>query len=480
MTQLEQFRQDMYANLLSCSDASMDLLDALSANTKARSVVELSLTASFRRGYGSVYRAIDGCFPADLFQSIQDRRRVYDKRLRGLLAPYLPQPKQRPFWLLGLDVTPAPRPFARTLKDRGFIYQPNTIRGNKPVAIGHQYSTLALLPEKFTPQALSWIVPLSMRRVDTTKTGIEMGLSQVEDVLSDETLPFAHDLCVQVEDATYSQVPFLGPLRQAHLDNLVTVARLRGNRILYRPAPPVEKEPGKRGRHPWYGQAFDLKNAATWGPVDEETEIAYLTPRGRHYRVVVQAWQNLLMRGTKDYDMHQQFFSLIHCRVFNEKGESVFQRPLWLLVMGKRREELSLTQIWQAYRQRYDLEHFFRFGKQRLLMNAYQTPDVEHEENWWQIVQGAYLQLWMARALAKGLPKPWERYLPHPNSEVASPSATQRDFGRILRQIGTPAQAPKRRGKSPGRAKGQCQKPRLRYPVVKKGSKKPEQAQRVA
>lgn len=484
MTQLEEFRQAMYDNVLRRIDASMDLLDALSANTTARSVVELSLNGPFRRGYGSVYTAIGALFQPDPFSSIPQRRRVYDKELLGLLAPYLSEPQQRPFHLFGLDVTPLPRPFARTLEDRGFVHQPNTIRGNKPIAIGHQYSTLAFLPEKAQPQVPPWIVPLSIRRVKSTQTGTQVGIEQIQDLIGqeegEEASPFADALCVEVADAAYSTVPFLGPLRQVHQNNLVTIARVRGNRTFYHPAPPVEKEPGQRGHPAWYGCRFDLKDETTWDLPDEETELAYLTPGGRHYRVVIQAWQNLLMRGTKDDDMHQQFFTLIRCRVFNEKGEPVFQRPLYLLVMGKRREELSLIQIWQAYRQRYDLEHFFRFGKQRLLMNAYQTPDVEHEENWWQIVQLAYLQLWLARSLAQALPKPWERYLPHPNPEVASPSATQRDFGRILRQIGTPAQVPKPRGISPGRAKGQCPKPRMRHPVVKKGSKKPEQAQRAA
>ncbi len=50
--------------------------------------------------------------------------------------------------------------------------------------------------------------------------------------------------------------------------------------------------------------------------------------------------------------------------------------------MGQRDQELSLLEVHQAYRQRCDLEHFFRFGKQKLLLASDQTPDVEHEENW--------------------------------------------------------------------------------------------------
>ena len=141
MTQLEQFRQAMYDNVVRSVDASMDLVDALSANTTARSVVELSLNSPFRRCYGSVYSAIQGFFQSDPYSSIPNQRRVYDKKLLDVLAPHLPKPSQRPFRLFGLDVTPLPRPYARTLEDRSFVYQPNTIRGNKPVAIGHQYST---------------------------------------------------------------------------------------------------------------------------------------------------------------------------------------------------------------------------------------------------------------------------------------------------------------------------------------------------
>ncbi len=315
MTQLEQFRQNVYDQYLNCADASMDLLDALTANTTARSVVELSLNASFRRNYGSVYTAITGFFQPAPLQEVQAERRAYNRRLTRILAPYLPVPEQRPFWLFGLDVTPAPRPFARTLADRSFVYQPNTIWGNKPIAIGHQYATLALLPEKTGSQAPPWIVPVSTRRVDSAKTGTQVGVEQVADVFSDATLPFAKDLCVQVGDTTYSQVPFLGPISHMHLDHLVTIARLRSNRTVYRPAPAVLKEPGKRGRHPWYGQPFKLKDETTWGPADEEEEVSYITHRGRSYRVQIQAWQDLLMRGTREYDMHQQSFTVIRCTV---------------------------------------------------------------------------------------------------------------------------------------------------------------------
>ena len=66
---------------------------------------------------------------------------------------------------------------------------------------------------------------------------------------------------------------------------------------------------------------------------------------------------------------------------------------MWLALSGHRRNELSATDVYESYKQRYDIEHFFRFGKQKLLIDRFQTPKVSHEENWWQIVQLAYTQL---------------------------------------------------------------------------------------
>lgn len=67
-------------------------------------------------------------------------------------------------------------------------------------------------------------------------------------------------------------------------------------------------------------------------------------------------------------------------------------------------------QAYQSYRQRFDLEHTFRFKKQNLLLSAFETPDVEHEQHWVQLVMLAYLELWAAHALALALPRPWEGF----------------------------------------------------------------------
>jgi len=119
------------------------------------------------------------------------------------------------------------------------------------------------------------------------------------------------------------------------------------------------------------------------------------------------------------------------------------------------------------YRQRFDMEHMLRFGKQRLLMGSDQTPDVEHEENWVQLTLLAYVQLWAARELVDNLPRPWEKYHHKKNHNFITPSLVQRDFYRIIKQIGTPAVSPKPRGFSRGRNPGELREKRKRHPVIK-------------
>jgi len=212
-----------------------------------------------------------------------------------------------------------------------------------------------------------------------------MWVEQIGVLMEDETLPFHEDLCVHVGDGVYSAVTALGPVTEQEYENLVNIARVISNRVFYHQPPPVEAKSGK-GHPTWYRERFDLKDSSTWEEPDEVQETTFTTRKKRTYRVQLEGWHNLLMRGKKGFPMHKQPFTLIRVRLLDEQGQPVYERTMWLIVISERRHELSLVKTWEAYGQRYDVEHYFRFGKQRLLMATYQTPDVEHEENWMWIV----------------------------------------------------------------------------------------------
>jgi hypothetical protein len=454
-TQLKQFRQQLYQNFDNRADTLMELVDAICSNPDARSVVEYSLTPCFRRSYSTIAQAINAMKWEEL-------------KIARLVGPYLPRPCQRPYWLLAADVTPQSRPFAPTLADRHVVYQANPIKGNKPITIGHEYSSLVLLPEAETGVTPSWVVPLMVRRVASQEDKELAGSAQIEALLQDPNLPFAESFCVDVGDTSYSKPACLHSKR--HHAQLVSIARLRGTRVLYRPfVPDPTATSQSTGRPRRFGDRFVLQEPATWHEPDETVTGRETSRRGQGYRVEIKAWHNMLMRGkNKPYRMPMERypFTLLQVVRYDEAGNLACKRPMWLLAIGEYRVKLSATDIYEAYQQRFNLEHFFRFGKQKMLLTGFQTPDDSREERWWQLVHLAYAQLWMARHVARCLPRPWERHLQAMKERLLSPTLVQRDFGRIIRQIGTPAQPPKPRFNGMGRPKGTKLPPRPRHKVV--------------
>jgi hypothetical protein len=127
----------------------------------------------------------------------------------------------RGLWLFGVDVTSQPRPFARILQDRGYVYYPNAVAGNKPVTIGHQYSTVVLLPEKEPGLTGSWVVAMSTQRVATSADKELVGADQLRTLLANEKLPWLDELVVEVGDTSYSKPAYLYANRE--YDNLMAL-----------------------------------------------------------------------------------------------------------------------------------------------------------------------------------------------------------------------------------------------------------------
>ncbi len=467
------WRSQLYHALGSRRSSVMDLLDSNASNLQASTVPELSLNPLFRRDYNSLYKGIQDFLPPPNHPD-------YQKAVDGLLSivsATVPEPFKRPFYLFGVDVTPFPRPYAATLLDKTYIYQPNPIKGNKPINIGHAYSVVAALPERGETGNAPWSIPLSGQRVPSGKKDISVASKQLKTILNHSSVPWKGKLSVLVVDSLYSQRGFLG--EQVNSENLVTIARVRSNRVFYRQFIPSAPRAKSSGHPRWYGDKFDLKDRTTWGEPDEVISSTFITKRGRKLNLKISGWNQLLMRGTKNYKMHKYPFRLLQVVVSDDTGLTIW-RPMWLIVIGSRRHELSLIECHQAYGQRYDLEHLFRFGKQKLLMTAYSTPEIHHEENWFQLTLLSYVNLWKARKLATVLPRPWESYLTTTEALKITPSLVQRDFYRIISQLGTPAHTPKRRGYSPGRIKGEKKVPRTRHQVIKKQPKRKNKKSKVS
>jgi Transposase DDE domain len=285
----------------------------------------------------------------------------------------------------------------------------------------------------------------------------------------DEIVPVLRHFRVSLGDTAYNTAACLGIVKNNV--NQVHISRVRNNKKFYYPyCQDKTTTPSKRGRPTVYGDLHKLNDPTTWHHPDEHIEFSQLTGTGKTLSIKIDAWNEVIMRGKKGVKLSDYPIRLLRVQVFKASGVLLFKRPLWLTAAGKRRMELSLFDVYSSYRQRFDIEHFFRFGKTRLLMDKIQTPDVEHEEAWWQLVMIAYTQLYLSRSMADNLANPWERHLPSfkQNETIKQPTIVQKDFERIIRMIGTPAQPPKPRKNAPGRQFGDTQAKRTRHPVVKK------------
>lgn len=461
VTKLKEFREKFYQILSYRRDAAIELVDSLSSNTTAQSVVELSLNPLHRRNYCSITRVLDECMPVDEKKELQ-------KKTISLLSQACPELKERFYHLLAVDCTSNPRVFSPTVEDRSFVYAPNTISGNKPVTIGHQYSVVAYLPEK-NDKSAPWLIPLSCERVSTNQKSVLVGMKQISQCIQSQK-KFSERPVVSVGDSAYSHPNSI--IEARNNTNQIHIARVRNNRTLYYASNKI-KDFSQEGRPQCYDDKHNLKDEKTWRNADENIEFKVLSKKNHLQKIKIDCWNNMMMRGKRQAKMSDVIFRLIRIRVYKSNGELLFKRPMWLIVSGERHFKLPLREIFNIYRQRFDLEHFFRFGKNKLLMNKIQSPDVLHEETWWQLVMIAYTQLYLARNIAKNTANPWEKYSPTQRfpQEEKPPSQVQRDFQTIIKGIGTPAKAPKPRNKSIGRKQGMIQPKRLHHQVVFKGQK---------
>ena len=120
------------------------------------------------------------------------------------------------------------------------------------IGIGQPYSVLAWAPERHS----SWAPYLSVRRVSSAQTDVEVGVEQVRLLCRQRPEEMKKDLYLIVADAKYGNHRFLGPLQTEPCGVLV---RMRRDRVLY-------SEPGAysgKGRPRVHGDRFAFKEAET-------------------------------------------------------------------------------------------------------------------------------------------------------------------------------------------------------------------------
>src|SRR5690242_8420323 len=203
VSKFQSFRNRLFRLFHYRSGATMDLIDAVSAETAMSSVVKLSLSELFRRKYSSLTDVLSSLFRTDLkTPPTIEERQEQTLKITQLLAEEAASNAQGDFALFAIDCTANPRIYASKVKDRTTVHAPNHVPGQKPITVGHEYSVLVHLPNRTEDKELHWVVTLSLRRVESHQTGPQVGLDQLEEV-ANQTV-FNNCFCISVSDAAYS------------------------------------------------------------------------------------------------------------------------------------------------------------------------------------------------------------------------------------------------------------------------------------
>lgn len=410
------------------------------------------------------------------------------KKILLLKEAHFSKPFEK-FWLLNTDSSSLFRPHSPSLAHRGFVHRANNqIRGNKPVDIGYELSAVGLSARqpRYGLSEAPWNLPLSMRLIPFDQNRNSFTATQVNDLLDNTDLPLGSELSVNALDSNYASPEYIAQTH--HQANLVNIIRLANNRNVWKQLTPQEQQVRRttnadsRGAKAIYGQKYKLSEVQDWElPPDQDLAFGIKLAKGRKCLVKVEMWQNMLLRSKRKHNMKDKPFNLVRIDLLDATTEKpLFKRPLWLSIWGQRRNEITLDEIYWAYRNRFDIEHFFRFGKQRLLLDKFQTPDEQQWQNYLEVLSLAYWLLWVAKDEAKPQPnKKWQKYDQNTkNRQLAglnpSPSEVQQQLEAIILSFEQKPFLPKKVKKGKGRKKGTQFPKRIKHPVRKKTKKKPK------
>src|SRR5215211_1123610 len=143
---LHSFRRSLYECLHRRGDALFELADAiLAADGAVPSPAHLSLQVPHRRGWGSLYAALN-------------RGRIDAESLRRLLARHPLAESETPIY--AVDVSVWDRCDAECSPERGFYYHPSRHSAGKPIVAGWAYQFVAQL--NFVRE--SWTAPVDLQQ----------------------------------------------------------------------------------------------------------------------------------------------------------------------------------------------------------------------------------------------------------------------------------------------------------------------------
>lgn len=407
-------------------------------------------------------------------------------KVRHFCMEYYPKPIDN-IYRFNSDSSTILKLFSPTLKNRSQVHVPNNvIPSNKPLSVGYRTSAITLCEKD------GWQLPLTVKRINLTQTATECLIEQLSNLFDDKSLPFQEaDLVINHLDSGFGNAQYLSPSYQ--IDNLVSVVRLRQGQKIYLPTNESNHvgRPSIYDKTPRYlyqsSQTKTVKYKDSLRNVFQPSifeitpsqvqQVETITQKGKKITHTITQWNNLLLRTKKGKKMSDKTLNLVAVvSIEAESGKKVFKQPLFLVVAGKDKDKLLPQDVFSEYNQRYGIEPFFRFNKQKLLLDKFQTPDVQHLDNWILVIQLAVFLLFLTAYEAQHICPKWQKYLPlekQPCKDRLSMAQARKAAKRLFITFDKTTFLPIKSKKGKPRQKGQTQLKRSKYEIIKKKKKHP-------
>lgn len=440
LANIQDFR-DRVAEALEPSGAVLlNLIDVLAVGPRLATPVEATLNGLWGYDWTSLYAALRRA--AEELAPRIDRAdwlaKLRTARLLWLAAqPAREAPELEGWRVRILDATNYDRPKTKTVRV-GYVH------GSDGMRPGHG---LSVLSERVGEGG--WALPLEIAWIPVEATPAQFGAQQVVTYVARHGWQAEEVLTV---DAHYTNEPFLRPLLAAGVNVL---GRVRSNRCFYLPPPPYKG----CGRPPVRGRKVKLNDGRTL-PAPDHSEAVSLAD-GRRFEVA--RWDDVRLR-----QWAEQRLVLYRVIEYRRDGRRRYQRPLWLVFVPAQGDLPAPAAARALYGARFQVEHSLRFlkGELGLVSGQFFGPEAEGRvQVWVEMVATALWLLWALRPLAQEKDARWPQWW---RSRRLTPGAIRRLAPGLLLRLGWHRPAPKRRGKSPGRAAGTRLEPQRRYRIYRK------------
>ena len=330
---LHAFRRSFYECFHRRSDALFELADAiLSADGGAPSPAHLSLEASHRRSWGSLYAALG-------------RGRIDEAALRKLLPRHPLAGGNPPVY--AVDASVWLRCDAECSPDRGYYYHPSRHSAAQPIVAGWAYQFIAQLG--FVRE--SWTAPVDVERLRPAQDAnvlaseqLEALLGRLEEGVEEGVVPLF------VFEAGYDPVKLQQGLEGIPCQILL---RLRAGRRFYGD-PSLSERPAHIGRPRRHGPKMKCNDPSTWPEPSAEhqcEEAGYGCVRVRAFSKLHPKVHNHEGRGSRGPLLPIVVGTLILIEVERlPRGERRREpKVLWLWWHGPEGMVPDLDLIWRSY-----------------------------------------------------------------------------------------------------------------------------------